>query len=527
MAYPTQNSPNVQILGLPMNQYTLNSTTGLGAGVAGSVVPMNVFVNDVRTCTAQGNYWSVFMKEGESSPICFVKRPGDKGQQVTIRVQGTLGGVGERGDNLFPSRAAMGDIPLHDINLYLDQRSQATGVSKLTEEMLGTGGQIENSLPGQLGKWGGRAIAQEIDNNILHLAAASSRMNANFKTSIDNLVSADTPSWNMIRDIAATMRNQGGYPFQSGKKANGEPLWSMGFFLPDPLKNALPADTTMQNFLQYAQPRGDMNPLFAGSIPDINGNLIFSRQTPVEQGQIKTGTPFNPIAFVGVAAAADNSGAALSLQGGGPLYNSAKTDTPWFDDFPGNPLVFMGSQAYNYVTEGFWGAGETQEGVANCMYALVRNPLNATTDPGKVGMIAYTVPAGANTLVVRARLGAVNTTGINNTTVGAVVYGGAVLNSANFTQSYAVGAAIIPCNRKGTPLAAMPALGANALGFCRGKMWGDMFNQKVQGGGSGEDLFSFWTYGCVPFSLPNNFTPGIMVAACAAYYPEYGLPTVT
>lgn len=510
-------NPNVQILGIPNNAYSMDNRTAYGNGVAGSVAPMTVYISETRKSTATANYWSKFMREGDSSPICFEKRPGgNKGGIVKIRIQGTLGGPGRRGDDLFTARSQMGKIPLAEMSITLDMISQGTGVSPFAEEIVGTGGQVEADLPNQMGKWGGRKVCQDIDMTILHRGSGYSRAFAGNKTSHATLVSADVPTYNMIRDFGQVMRNQGGFPFRAGMQANGEPLWAMGWFLPDPLKNAIKADTNYQAILQNAGIRGNENPYFTGIIPTIDGNIIMGRITPVEQGQVKTGTPFAPIAFLGVADPFVSAGTNTVLQGGGLLYN-ASTDTPWFDDFPGNQYVFGQTDTLTLASS-FWGSGP--------YYALVVNPKNAATDPGKIGMIAYTISAGANTLTVTSRLSSSVTTAINDTTVGSVAYGG-VINSSNFTADYAVGAAIIPCNALGCPIGAAPALGANAIGFVRGGQWGELYKQRVQGGLSGEELFAGWTYGQTPYTTINGFTPGVLCVGCAVSYPQYSLPTVT
>lgn len=514
-------SPNVQVLGLPNNLYSLHSGSAYANSAAGSVAPMTVYINEVRQSTKTANFWSKLMREGESSPICYEHRPnGARGQKVNIKTQGTLGGIGRRGDDLFTARSQMGKIPMAEIEIVLDMISQATGISPLAEEFIGTGGQLQASLPEEIGKWGGRKVCQDIDMTLLHSGSAYSRGIANFRATIASLVSADVPSYNLIAQWSQVLRSQGGKAFKNGTMQNGEPYFSLGWFLPDPVRLSIKVDSNYIAILQNAQVRGPENALFTGNIPMVDGNTIFSRYTPIEQGQVKTGTPFAPIAYLGAAQAyiADPVTTPYAeLTGGGLLYDGS-TDTPWYADFPGYTYPFS-QQTSLTLAASFWGSGP--------YYALIINPMNAATDPGKIGMIGYTVGTGANTLVITSRLHASGTTGVNDTTVGSVVYGGAVLNSANYTPTYAVNAAVIPCNAKGTPLGVMCGLGADAVGFVRGQAWGDLYKQKVQGGLSGEDLFAGWTYGLKPYQTVSTHTPGIICVACAAYYPQFNLPTVT
>lgn len=513
---------NSQILYTPQDQYYMDNRAAFANGAAGSVAPMNVFIARLRKSMAQDNIYERFMRAGQSSPISFEKRPGaNEGYRATLRILGTLGGVGRRGDLRFSLQSHFGKIPLAAMNIDLSKIRNATGITEHGEEMMGTGGQISAEIPTQLGKWGGRQLQGDIDMVALHRCAGSSRMFNGNKTSHATLVSADTCSYDIIGVGSETMQAQGGVPFYAGRQNNGEEYWNMMALLPPALSRGIKRDANYQLFLQNAAVRGEQNPYFTGEITQVDGNTIVKRNLPVEQGQVKTGCPFAPIAYLGVAhLTADPVTATPSttpLTGGGTMYDSTVTDTPWFADFPGYDYPLTESDTVT-AAAGFWGSGP--------YYALVVNPRTAALDPGKMGMISYTVPAGANTIIMVNKLTAATSAAGKVTAIGTSVTA-VGLFAGIFTENYAVNATIIPCNAKGCPIAVAPLWASNAVGFVRGGSWGELFYDRVEGGSGGKQVFAGWTYGLAPYITPFGHTPGLLMIGCAASYPALGLPNVT
>lgn len=514
-----EQNPNTSFRGNPQNQWDLDNRSAFANGAAGSITPKQLWAAELRAAQRTNNWWEKFMRQGHSSPICFEKRPGEAGgASVVLRGVGQLGGAGKMGDNLFVTAADFGDIPLKEWTIGLEVHSNAYGVSRHVEEMLGIKDELSKGTPGQLGAWGGQYVGRHVDMGMIHKCATSSRSVTGGKT-IATLKSADTTSYDSIQTASWMMRDQGGMPFRAGKKANGEELWSMMFPLVDNAMLSLKRDSDYKQRVGDAGGMGNSSPFWTGSVPDLDGNLIMSRQTIVPQGRLPAGNPCAPIAYLGVVDAYDSNGANATLQGGGALYKSGDTTTPWFTDFPGYTFPFSLTDSL-VLADSFWGSGP--------YYALVVNPLSAATDPGKVGMIRYTVGTGGNTLTVVDRLHGSVSTGVNATTVGSVTVTSLEAAGASFTADFAVGAAVIPCNALGVPIGIQLGVGAEALGFVRGDLWGDRFTEKVQGGMNGQNLFAGWTFGLAPYVSPNGFTPAISATAVAlSYRGRYVLPNIT
>lgn len=508
-------SPNSVLNYQPNNIYNMDNRAAYANGAAGSVTPLKLFIATLRNSTRNKDWWSRFRRVGRSSPIVFEKRPGAAGGAiVNIRTQGSLGGPGKKGGQKFAAVTDFGKIPHGEIEIQLDLIKQATGMDPHALEMTG----LKNAdlqLASQLGDWGGKYLTDHTDMTIVHKAAGSSRTVINGKT-IATLKSADTISWDAIQEAAALMKDQGGSPFLNGKMANGEELWNLMFPLVDVMATSLKKDPGWKQRISDCT-MGTDSPFFSGTIPTLDGNTIMSRQVVVPKGQLAAGSPYAPIAYLGVADAYSAGGANTTLQGGGNMYD-ASTTTDWFKFFPGN-LYPWSEFSTLALADSFWGSGP--------YYALVVNPLSAATDPGKVGMIAYTVPAGANTLTVTQRLHSAGTTGINETTVGSVTSAIIDASDSAFTADFAKGAAIIPCNADGVPIGICPGIGGDALGFVKGDRWGEQFKDKVEGGLSGEQIFTGWTFGQEPYEEIDGSTPGIVLVACAVSYKgRYRLPSV-
>lgn len=521
-------SPNTQFQGLIHDQWQVDNRSTFANGATGSIAPMELWNTELRVAELQKNWWQRFMKADKSSPIRFVPRPGSTGGAIVhLRGQGQLGGPGKMGDQLFAASADFGTIPLNSWPVRLENYSNATGTSRHTNEMLGMMEEFERRIPTQMGAWGGQKVCRHIDMTLMHKSAGTSRSIINGKATVSALRSADKPSFLAISRQSWMMREQGGSPFNGGKMANGEQLWNMMFPLPDMMAQSVKEDPSYISRLAAVGVRGGENSFFAGGLEAVDGNFIASRQIVIPQGQLASGSCWAPIAYLGkrnTYNATDYNGTPAntdsSLQGGGFLYDSNVTNTPFFADFPGYEFPFSQFETLA-LADSLWGSGP--------YYALIVNPLSDTVAPGAVGMISYTVPAGANTLVMTGRLHDSTAAGdLNETTIGSTTAAMITAGGATFTAEYAQGAAIIPCNAYGVPIGAMLGVGADAVGFVKGDMWGQRFTDDVQGGMSGKNVFAGWTFGLEPNQLPNGSTPGISVQICAVDYTgKYALPVMT
>ena len=508
-------NPNTNVMLNPMNQWDLDNRSTFANGAAGSVAPTQLWLAKLRWAMTTNDFWAKYRKAGASSPIKYEKRPGSAGGAiVNLRSAGQLGGAGKMGDQLFVTAADFGTIPLKEWPIYLDMVSQATGVSPHTEEMLGLKDEINNMIPDQLGAWGGQFICRNTDMTLMHRCAETSQGVINGKA-VASLTLDDCITYDAIMGASSNMRDQGGQPFRAGHMENGEEMWNMAFPLPDPLALGVKRDPGYKSRISDAGIRGKDNVFFRGGIEAIDGNQILTRQIPTPQGKLAAGSVWAPIAYLGSANAYSAGSPVATLTGGGAFYDSNDTTTPWYQDFPGWAYVYNQVLTQTVATS-LWGR---LIGTSGPFYALIVNPPTAATDPNKVGMIAYTVGTNANTLTITSRLSSSSSTGINDTTTGSVTSStGPFAVGADFTQEYAAGAAVIPCNSAGVPIGAFLGIGAEAIGFVRGDHWGERYTQKVSGGLHGQNSFAGWTFGQSPYLLPSGMTPAISVTICAIDY---------
>jgi hypothetical protein len=150
------------------------------------------------------------------------------------------------------------------------------------------------------------------------------------------------------------------------------------------------------------------------------------------------GSFLNPLAYLGNAALTAGTEARV-VYGGGNATDHTEAD--FFEYFPNAPFTFIDTGAITPTT--------------GTRYFIIYNTTGA--DAGKWGMYAYTTGNDGNKITCTAHLGAA-VTGVQNTTLGGVVYD-AALN----TTAHPLGSLIFPCNSFGVPIGSTLVMGRSAI----------------------------------------------------------------
>jgi hypothetical protein len=330
------------------------------------------------------------------------------------------------------------------------------------------------------------------------------------KNSESLLVSADGLSYDDIMFMGQALKPMGGRPGEVGT-VRGSPVLKYTLVGTTPGLYSLKSDSDYKQIVREAGPREkyDENPLFEGGYMDLDGHRIVEYNPIDPDGYAWSGSWFNAKAFLGEAITAGT--AAFAIKGGGSAAAAAITNIDYFRFFPNFAFEFMPLDVYT--------PGSTEQ------YLLIVNPRNAVTDPGKVGMYAYTTGNNGNQITITKRLASVQNGPVALSTVGSVTWNTGVWADKH-TETHPIGATIVLCNAKGVPIGDSVMMGAMAM--LRG--YGKYRNKRTQWLVDGD--FETRKYITTVFGQQlrknvNGKYPGYVRLRHAIAYPELGLPTVT
>jgi hypothetical protein len=443
-----------------------------------------------------------------------------KGQKITFSVLSGFYREPHIGDELFNGPDDFEDILMSDFELLVDWARHGVRNLERTEEIMGMRGEIASRFNVEQGKWLGRLKTEQAFMLMVRLLNSENIFYAGGKT-LNTLKSADVLAWDEVTTLGQVMKPLGGLPADIRKPGSPYPIWSNIVIPTEAAMNSLKLDPDYKTVNSNADVRGPANTLFSGTVRDIDGHVLHVYNPIDHDGKGAIGSPLNPKAVLGEAISPGNT--ALTIKGGGTMTN---TTTLWFKYFRGYRYKFLGNtsaSSANAYTEA--PADATEE-----KYLLIINPKNATTDPGKIGMYAYTAGQNGNTIVLTKRLGA--TAGGSSgpwlgrvSTLGNVTWDTGVWNGKH-TDDHPVGATIIPCNSYGVPIGHTPMLMRSGIMRGYGKYRGHRSQQDHEGGFI-MDRFITSVFGqCLREDRLGRHV-GVGLLTHALNYPELGLPTVS
>jgi N4-gp56 family major capsid protein len=279
------------------------------------------------------------------------------------------------------------------------------------------------------------------------------------KSSVDALRSTDTFSTDTIENVKGILSQNGAKAISSRKLKNGATVPNYLFFGPQECLKSLNKDSAYRTANQYAADRGAANVLFAGGYNDWDGQKIWHWEVVREDTTGPIGTYLNPMAECGEAIAPANT--AITLRGGG-------MDPDFGGSLPSDHFRYFPSG--NQIGHQF--EGEVR--LDNQAKYYVKAVVQTGADKGKWCLYRYTGNANAGTgIVIDQRLGNA-VAGIENTTVGNVVF-----NATYHTETIPQGSMFYLANAWGEVIGNVLAVGSDSLLLAYG------------GGAMGEDGNTF------------------------------------
>lgn len=488
---------------------TPNTATALAAMSADSV--RILWQKTVDVFEQNEDFWGKFEGQSKDSPIRVINdTAADRGLKFRITSRAGYYGRGKSGDALFADQDDFEKDVINSNELAADYLRNATSCTWRTDEYMGMQGELVDGQAEELGKWMGREKSARAGMTFVLKGGAENLLLGGGKTSESLLVTADGLSYDDITFMGQALKPLGGRPCEIGT-VRGSPVLKYCVVGTTPGLFSLKSDSDYKQIVREAGPREkyDENPLFEGGYMDLDGHRIVEYNPIDPDGYAWSGSWFNPKAFLGAAIAAGT--AAFDILGGGSAAAAAITNIDYFRFFPNFAFEFMPLDIFV--------PGTTEQ------YLLVVNPRNATVDPGKIGMYAYTTGNNGNKITITKRLAAVQNGPVALNTVGSVTYNAGVWAGLH-TEVHPIGSTIVLCNAKGVPIGDTVMFGAQAM--LRG--YGKYRNKRTQWLVDGD--FETRKYITTVFGQQlrknvNGKYPGYVRLRHALRYPELGLPTVT
>jgi hypothetical protein len=465
-----------------------------------------IWTKQVISYERNADFWSPAEGRSPNSVIITADATADgHGMKARIRVESELSNEPHYGDSTFAQDTDFEKVLYGEYDVSADVIRHAVSYNDRFAEVAGLRGELEQNLPAKLGRWLGRYKTENIDMEIRERTPGDNHFYPSSKTEAQ-LNATDGLSWDFIMNVASAMSTLGGGYGRLGT-FNGSP--TMGFMLvtSHPAGTVLRQDATYRQIAREAGVRGGENFLFKGNYPMIDGVQIVDRQVTNMDYEGAIGSPLNPQALLGTAITAGT--AAFDVTGGGNAASGAITTKLYFKHFEGYAYKFANASVVTPPSK--------------TKYLLIRNPMNAPTDPGKFGFYAYTTGNNGNKITITARLGSA-ISGVRNTTVGSVVWDTGIW-AGKHTDVHPSNAEIYPANAKGEPLGYSFLVGKGAILRAYGKervrrtqAEGDMQFLKMVG-------IESW-FGQTVRKDRLGRAPSVAVLHHSIHYPWLGLPAI-
>mgnify|MGYP003146354744 FL=1 len=431
------------------------------------------------------------------------------GQTVVFRTMSGLYWDGVQGDELIDNNVE--EWRTGSFELKVDFLRHATRYTLRTLEQTALRQEIEDGIPGELGKWLGRKKTDRAQMAFIHKAAAENVVYAGASSSRETMKSADTIDMNGIISWGQQLKTLGAKPAFMGRN-KGNDIKRFCLIGVGEALVSLQQSVDYKSAIHEAGQRGDGNYLFSGGYADVNGHVVKTYDPVDHDGIGSIGSALNAKAWSGEAIAAGTS--SFTLKGGGAAYTTmsatAKVQAKFFE--------FFSNFAYRFSPV------DLVTGLTSDRYCLVYNHVESSAggDQGKFGFYKFVGNDGAE-LSVTQRLGSA-TAGSRNTTVGGVTWDTGIWSGKN-TANHPIGAPVFETNSYGVPIGRSLMLGGSAL--CRG--YGKYRNERTDETHDGKfvkDLFIMSVFGQTPYKRVDGRAPNFVVVEHALEYAGIPFPTV-
>jgi N4-gp56 family major capsid protein len=437
------------------------------------------------------------------------------GNTINVPTLAPLGGPGTQGEGDRIGNEEK--LRISSFPVKIGRQWFGVGITDVAMEETVIGSQFDNVVNMLLRKRLGRKKSEDMIQTLKQAASSSNTMRPNFKSTREQLRTADVVSTTTITKAGLQLSGLGGVPVKLGKSKVGADVERFLFFGNQYALSSLGSETAYLQALQYAGERGDNNPLFKGDFVDWNGHGIYRWYLRDHEAYGPVGSVLLPRAFLGAAIV--TAGISTTIYGGGDATGSTILPAPgYFEAFSNAPWTY---------TNGNSVAADT----TTDRYLLIMNL--SGSNAGKVGFYNYRVNTG-NTITIRTQLGAA-ITGNANTTVGNVVYNTGVwpaAGSGSFagtTDVHPVGSLIVETNSYGVPFGGSLML-AEMAGICghgslKGRNAMGARTEEHRNHGMDHGIGIETVFGSAATKRTDGKTPNYVYVEHAI--PLDGLPTVT
>jgi hypothetical protein len=387
------------------------------------------------------------------------------GDRVNFSVKSQPRGPGVRGEAQLTGNTSV--VNFKTFQCVVDYWRDAYETTKKMRKFMATGGSLKAAVLEDLRIKLGRKRMNDM-KMALRLQGTSNTVFPNGKKAFADLTGLDTMSPTLLTNVKPQWQRLGGMPFQIGKNTHGSPVYSAMAYIPDAAMTSIRNSGLYEQALIHAAERGGANPMFNGRLLDWQGIGLFEHIS-VDAEYDVYGDPLAPRAILGTAFSVDSAIADCDL-----IQDSADLKTPFFEFFDGHDYEWYEGQAAEADWTAFYSAI-----TGGTYYAWIVNP------NGSVGFVRY---AGSGNNGNKIQLnGILSPDGAGTSTIGSATLGdfiatgdtwdsvpapGGVGSTANtspeflWTDSFDVGAYIIPCNEKGAVQMHSLFMGANTAVRC-------------------------------------------------------------
>lgn len=411
-----------------------------------------VWSKQLRDGAKQVDDFSAF-EGGEKSKLPFVVRTDLQGVQagdaVRFTVKSQPRGPGVRGEVQLTGATSVVNWAIYECKV--DFWRDAFEYTQKQIKFMAAGGSIKNAILGDLDDKLGRKRMNDM-KMALKLQGVGNILYPNGKKTLASLSALDTMSPSLLTTVKPQWQRLGGHPFMISKNKRGSPVYSCMCYIPDCAMTSIRLSSSYENALINAGNRGDENPMFSGKLLDWQGIGLFEHIS-VDAEYDVLADPLAPRATLGVAFSVDSAVGAMKLIS--PIAGNEDRLTRYFEFFGGYAYEWWEGQASDSAWSTFYSDIATGP-----YYAWIVNP------DGSVGMVKWTSGNDGNQITLT---GVLSPDGAGDSTLGATTLGdvdasadtwdstpaaggvGASNTSADFlyTDSFSIGAYIIPCNAKG------------------------------------------------------------------------------
>lgn len=437
------------------------------------------------------------------------------GDTINLHRLAPLGGPGRQGE---ASRDGQEEkYRFSNYQFTIGRLWNGTAQNAVTRDQTVIGSNFDREANSLLAEWMGWHKGTDVEASMIVAQHSRNTFRPNFKSTREALRTADYLTGETVIRAQNGLSSLQAKGLVAAKSKAGQEVYKYLLVSNQYALSKFKSTSTYTNILANAQVRGDGNELFAGGLPDWNGNMLWEWQVPDHTAFGPVGSLCVPRAFLGAAVTAGT--ATFDITGGGSAAGAALTTPLYFQNFS------------NAAYTGFEGV-KIAASTGTTRYVGIMNL--SGSDAGKVGFYSYTVNTG-NVLTVAGRLGSA-ASGIRATTLGNVTWDVAPWTVAangpfaGLTDAHPVGSLIFETNSYGVPFGLSYMMADEAVMSGYGSIDGKVsaMGQRTEARGPhnldyGIGLELCW--GCLAIPRVDGIAGGYAIIESAIDIP--GLPDIT